>query len=255
MATIASTAPTSVDRVHRRFFVAMSALLLAIVVIGFTPSFFLRTRFQPLDPTMGPPTLPGYLHVHGAILTTWYTLQLAQATLIRAQRLDLHRIVGVAGAVVAFGVVVASSVVLGGAAPRLAATGVPPEGVSAILFNDIYALICFAALVATAISLRRRTDTHKRLLVLASVVIIGPALSRWRYFPGLLGAPPIDDAYGTLAQLVLLLALPAYDLVSRRRIDPATAWGVGGFIAGHVPVALFVASDRALAIVARLVQG
>ena len=254
MNTIAHVAPASAGA-PRQFFVAMSGLLLLIVVMGFTPSFFLRMHFQPLDPTMGPPTLPGYLHVHGAILTGWYTLLFAQATLVRARRVDLHRIVGVAGAVVAIGVVVASAVVLGRAAPRLAATGVPPEGVSTILFNDLYALICFSTLVATAISLRQHTDTHKRLLVLASVVIVGPALSRWRYFPSFLGEPPIDEAYGTLAQLVLLLVLPAYDLVSRRRVHPATAWGVGGFIAGHVPVALFAASDRALAIAVRLAQG
>ena len=255
MTIAASIAPASAERAPHRFFVAMSGLLLAIVVIGFAPSFYLRAHFAPLFPQMGAPTLPGYLYVHGAILTTWYTLLFVQATLIRARRVDLHKTVGVVGAVVAIGVLAASSVVLGNAAPRLVASGTPLQGVSAVIFGDIFTLICFATFVATAISLRRRSEAHKRLMLLASIVIVGPALSRGKFFPIYFGEPQAGDGYVALAQLGLLLALPAYDLVSRRRVHPASAWGVAGVVVGSLPVNVFIMSDRALAIVERFAQG
>ena len=254
MSSIADTLPTS-GRVPHRFFVAISGLLLVIVVVGFAPSFYLRAHFAPLHPEMGSPTLPGYLHAHGAILFAWYTLLFVQASLISARRVDLHRSVGVAGAVVAIGVLVASCVVLSNAPARLVASGTPLRTVAGIVFGDVFALICFATFVATAIALRARAAAHKRLMLLASIVIIGPALSRWRYFPTFFGFAEIGDGYGALAQLALLLVLPVYDFASRRRLHPATAWGVGGIVAASFPVTAFIATDRALAIVERLVRG
>jgi len=48
-----------------RYFLFASATLLALLIIGFSPTLFLKTVFDA-------PELPIHLHVHGAIITLWF---------------------------------------------------------------------------------------------------------------------------------------------------------------------------------------
>ena len=76
-------------------------------------------------------------------------------------------------------------------------------------------MILFAAFVSAAIWRRRDRESHKRLMLLAYVSIIVPAVAR---IPGprLLG----------LAAVVLFVAMGmAYDRYSRRRIHAVYLWG------------------------------
>src|SRR6185436_12010738 len=62
-------------RSHHGFFVCMAALLLATVLVGFAPSFYLRAYF-------GAPPLPTYLQLHGVVLTAWFLLFFVQTSLV-----------------------------------------------------------------------------------------------------------------------------------------------------------------------------
>ena len=87
---------------HRnRFFVSFSAVLLLIVFAGFAPTLYLRAFVDT-------PPIPLHLHVHGAILTTWFILFFVQASLVSAGRSDIHRRLGIAGALFGMVVVVGS---------------------------------------------------------------------------------------------------------------------------------------------------
>src|SRR6185503_18490151 len=88
---------------HRAFFASMSALLIACVFLGFAPTYYLR-------PASATP-IPAYLHVHGAAMTTWFLLLLAQSVLIAGGRRDIHRRTGVAGVAVAAVILVLNPVV------------------------------------------------------------------------------------------------------------------------------------------------
>lgn len=69
---------------------------------------------------------------------------------------------------------------------------------------------------------RNHSDIHKRLVLLSSLPIIGPALSRVSGLPFLGGeGGPFSD----IAVLVLVAALVLYDLATRRRPHPATLVG------------------------------
>jgi hypothetical protein len=57
----------------------MAALLLATVLVGFAPSFFLRAYF-------GTPPLPMYLQLHGVVLTAWFLLFFVQTSLIASHK-------------------------------------------------------------------------------------------------------------------------------------------------------------------------
>ena len=73
MATqMAETAPLASGgkprkRARAGFYFWTSLLLLASVLIGFTPTLYLRPLF-----TQAEPSLPLDLYLHGAVLTAWY---------------------------------------------------------------------------------------------------------------------------------------------------------------------------------------
>ena len=83
------------------FFFLFPHVLLALVLIGFAPTLYLRTLGNP-------PPIPFYLHVHGMILTGWYTVLVVQAWLIRRGHPALHRTLGYWMA--AYGVVVIAGI-------------------------------------------------------------------------------------------------------------------------------------------------
>ena len=47
------------------FFAVMSVVTLAIVLSGFAPTLYLRPVFKPVP-------IPGYLYIHGIVLTSWF---------------------------------------------------------------------------------------------------------------------------------------------------------------------------------------
>jgi len=216
-----------------RFFLGMSVLLLAIVVIGFVPTLFLRPFFN-----VAP--MPGYLYAHGYILTAWFVLLVAQAALIGAGRPDVHRRLGVLGAVLA--VVVVFGGMMAGLlkASRLQSLGVdldarigPDAGV---FWANLGATLVFIVFVTLAVLLRGRPQAHKRLLLLASINLMGPPLgriARWPIFGGVgfNARAPLEAAIPVTGILVLLFVLIAYDLLVRRKLHPATWIGCATTVA------------------------
>jgi hypothetical protein len=85
----------------------------------------------------------------------------------------------------------------------------------------------FAPLVAAGLYNRRRRDTHKRLMLLATISILGAALDRL-LFPGgalaFLGVPLGPATFVGFAAL-FVVACFLYDLLTRGRVHPAFLWG------------------------------
>ncbi len=99
-ADLASDAGTLVTSNRSRYFQIISVTLLVILLTGFAPTLYLRAAFDS-------PAIPLYLHVHGAIVTCWFILLVVQTSLIAIRRTDIHRRIGVAGAILACSVVIA----------------------------------------------------------------------------------------------------------------------------------------------------
>ena len=107
----------------------------------------------------------------------------------------------------------------------------------------------FAGLVAAVVVLRRQPDAHKRLMVLASIIIVAPALariSRWPIFGG------EDSPFIRVVLLALLLAVIAHDLVRERRVHRATIYGVGTIVAATIVLQLVTRSEVGLSVVQAL---
>ncbi|MEP7242679.1 MAG: hypothetical protein ABI885_03240 [Gammaproteobacteria bacterium] len=82
------------------------------------------------------------------------------------------------------------------------------------------AIIPFAVLLTLALVLRKRRVLHGRLMLLASMSLIGPAISRIAAWFGELPNP------ATALILVVPLALCARDLLTERRVHAVTIAGV-----------------------------
>jgi uncharacterized membrane protein YozB (DUF420 family) len=198
---------------HRdhRFFTGMALATALTAVVGFAPTYYFRglTEAAPLT------TL---VHLHGALATTWMLLFLSQTSLVSAGRTDLHRRLGVAG------MVVATLFVMVGYATAITAArnGVTPPGGPpplAFLAVPLGTLLSFAVLAAVGLSQRRHRDTHKRLMLLATIALLAPAFARFRWFGP--GGPPVAIG-GTC---LFVIACMAYDRAAHGRIHPAFLWG------------------------------
>lgn len=203
-----------------RFFVWIALAMLVVIALGFGKSFYLQPYSQD-------GALPVYLIMHGVVMTAWYLLFLAQACLVSAQRVDLHRQLGIAGVALAAAVVATGAMVHLRMIPRLQALGQlasPEELPFALSFvlAGLASLVPVVALVALAVWWRRRPATHKRLMFWAVVWTLGPAFSDTRPLGQFLDALVVPHLPYFPADLFWLAALLAYDWRVLRRIHPAT---------------------------------
>lgn len=195
----------------RRFFTGMAIAAALTVFIGFAPSYYLSGVFD------GRP-LTTLVHVHGAIATAWILLFLTQTSLIAAKRTDLHRRLGVAGALLAvLLLMVGYLTAVEGARRGATPPGGPPP--LAFLAVPIGTLVVFAILVGAGLAQRRRSETHKRLMLLATISILTPAIARLRY---IWGPGPLIPIVGTCLFVVACLV---YDRLAHGRVHPAFLWG------------------------------
>ena len=84
---------------ERRFYTRMAWFLVALVFIGFAPSFYLKVLGLSY-PRPNPPLIPN-LMLHGLVFTTWAAIFVTQVSLVAAGRRDLHRALGVVGICIA----------------------------------------------------------------------------------------------------------------------------------------------------------
>ena len=155
----------------RHLFLGMSCVLAAIVFVGFAPTFYLQRLYHA-------PALSPLFQIHGALFSAWIVLLIAQSSLIRAERVDMHRRLGIVGVVLAVAmVVVGAMVAIHGAAEGTAGLGVGGPPLS-FLTIPLGAIVIFGALVTAAIFQRRNRDAHRRLMLVATINIVAPALGR-----------------------------------------------------------------------------
>ena len=105
-------------------------------------------------------------------------------------------------------------------------------------------LLSFAILAAVGLSQRRHRDTHKRLMLLATIAIITPAFARFRWFGP--GGPPVAIG-GTC---LLVVACLVYDRSTRGRVHPAFLWG-GVLLMLSLPARFALTQSEAWIAVAR----
>lgn len=214
---------STTSRGRLSFFFAAHLTLLAIVLAGFAPSFYLRPAFHHTA------QLPALLIVHGTVLTLWFSLCVLQGWLIRNRRFELHRQMGY------FSAGFAALVIVLGVLANLRLIGEidsAEDGENIVIWANFFTLAMFAVLVSLAVVYRRRSDIHKRLTLLASISIVGPALARLPRWPIFAGGLEAGRNYAIGGLLVMFAALIAYDIVVRRRPHAASVGGMVAIVVG-----------------------
>jgi hypothetical protein len=195
-------ARTGAKRAEDVFFTGMSLLMLLIVLVGFAPSYFLRGAVFAHLPSV-------LVHLHGAVFSSWIILFVIQSSLVSAGNIRLHRKLGVLGALIA-GLMVVLGVLAPFGALRRGAELPSFFTPASFLIDNVIGILIFGAFVAVAISKRNNARVHKRILFIANVMLMPPALSRVPFVdshPYLIGMIPLG----------MILALFVFDLFAWRR--------------------------------------
>jgi hypothetical protein len=224
MATIAQ--PAARIRSDRLFYTSMGFAIAAITFWGFSASFYLS--YWMAEPP-GTPDWSPLLYVHGGVFTAWMVLMVAQPMLIASRNVKLHRRTGY------FGAALAVLMTLLGNAAAIAAMHGGFEGVGdplAFYALPFFTLNSFSVAMLFAILWRNRAETHKRLVLLANVGLIGAAIARLPFDAVQAGAP---FTFLFLPDLIILAGI-LHDWRSRGRIHPVWIWGGSAMIASQILV-------------------
>lgn len=220
------------------FFVRMAWILSAIIVVGFAQHAALGR--------VDIPAVPVWVHIHGLAMIAWLALFITQNRLAASGNIALHRKLGWTGAFLACAIVGLGSFA---GVMALALGRTPP------FFTDPFFLaltqigvIAFGGLVLTGVVNRRDTETHRRLMIGSTIVILEPAFGR------LLPMPIIGGDTGEwiimAIQLGFVSAIALHDRKVLGRIHPATAT-VGVVVAlAHVLVMMASRSAPVIALAA-----
>lgn len=189
--------------------------MLGIVVTGFAKSYFLAGMIWAKLPN----TL---VHIHGAVFVCWILVLLLQASLVSAHKIKLHMAIGTLGFILPPLMVPLGMLVLFDSIRRNQ-VNVPLE---LLLVADLFNLFLFIVLVSWGILARRNGASHKRLMILGTMALMGPAIDRWHF--------------GVVVTLGVLLCLPLlvliYDLWLLRRVHRSTAVGFAMITSSFIAV-------------------
>ena len=247
-----ATSPNFHRRISDRPLYLLAAVVFPLIVLaGFARTYYLKGYFAT-------PALPNLIvQLHAVIMTAWVVLFIVQVTLVAKRKTKLHQRLGILGAGLAALVFVVGILTgLYAAArfidkPTMLAPGDPPP--LPFLIIPLGDMVIFAILIGTALYYRKRLDIHKRLMLLAAINLLTPAIARIPLSFIAHGGPL---AFFGLTDLVLI-GFVAFDTIRHRRLHPAFLWG-GLFLILMQPLRLILAPTNAwisfAAALVRLVQ-
>ncbi len=214
--------------VERVFYSGMAILLCVCVYIGFSPTYFQAGM-------MRAPLPSPILHIHGAVFTLWMLLFAVQAAFISARRVKWHRSLGTVAFCLPPIMIVLGVIAAIDALHRGVKIGPLDPAVSAAI--PLIGIVGFTIVIYASWRARRRSDAHKRLILIATMGLVAAAFGRFPWVR--IGLPPAAGAVTGLGLLILILI--AYELISIHRIHRSTMWAapvVFATVALAVPIGM-----------------
>ncbi len=219
-------------RPKSRFFAASAALMAGLVLLSFLGTYFLPLATRGQDFSL-------LRHLHGLAFFAWIALYLVQTVLVNNGGLRLHRELGIAGVAIA-GAMLPLGIWMAQAAglERMARGNPQPFETS---FYNLADILLFSLTFGGAIyAASRKIEWHRRLMFVAALNLLGPAISRLTpLLP--LPFPWADMAPNVLAD-GLLIALAVHDRRRLGRVHPATLLAALVLIPFHAVEPLIVKS-------------
>jgi len=225
----------------RNFYAAFATMAVAAVAIGFSTTYFIPGPLGTLN-------IPWMVHLHGWTAMAWVLLMVAQVVLVRSGRSRLHRQLGKAAIPLAL-MIWASGIFVG---LYVVDRDQQEQGdmAFAALVGTVTSLSVFLALVIAAVRMKRRPDWHKRLMLLATIVVLWPAFFRFRHLLPFVPRPELTLGL-LLADAPILLAA-IRDRIRWGRVHPAWLY-VGSLVFVEQLVELWVFEHGTLVPVGRAI--
>lgn len=245
MATVIAS-PVERQSAERNFYSRMALFLVAVVFIGFAPSFYLRD-VVPSYPRPNP-TLPPAVLLHGGIFTLWMFAVVAQTQLVAAGRRDVHTKLGVLTVLLAVALIPVMYLTATWAVAR--ATQPPFTDPLTWTIVPLSGIVPFAIMIWQGWAHRRNPQWHKRSMLGAAILVVaGPSIGRLPIAPPTL----IGFTFQFLLCLVLFIPLLVWDRRTQGRVHPATWLGFAMLaISILIPLTVFWTGADWASVAARL---
>jgi len=170
MTTAAIDAAPRLSVARERFYARMAVACLMVGLLGFAPTYWV-----PL--AEGTSRAPAFTHVHAALFFGWLVFSTSQAWLVASGRTVRHRDMGLIGISLATAMLFVGMAL---AIQRILMLEAAGQGEAARRFAvvPVTSISFFALMFALAIANVRRPQVHKRLMLVATISILQPAVGR-----------------------------------------------------------------------------
>lgn len=201
------------------FFLVMAIVGLLAALIGFAKTFFIPVAKGSFE-------APVIIHVHGAFAFAWIFLFVIQTSLIHFRNYRLHKYMGISGIFIAAGIFITMIPTAIFVVHREMSQGFGESAYSGLL-GVVTSGVLFFGLVLAGIINRKKPDYHKRLMLLATIVVLWPAWFRFRhYFPSV---PRPEIWFALVLADSLIVVSWIWDQLKNGSIHPVFKY-VGTFI-------------------------
>lgn len=194
------------------------------VLIGFLTTYIIPVIRGTFDG-------PAIIHIHGFFAFSWIALFLIQSYLIKSRKTKVHMRIGFAGMFIALGVFL--TIIPAGLfqVEKGLAKGQGDSAVSNII-GVVTSALMFLSFVAAGFVYRKKPKIHKRLMLLATIVLLWPAWFRFRhYFPSV---PRPDIWFAVVLADSLIIISWIADKRAQGKIHPVLFYGGLFVIAEHI---------------------
>ena len=223
---------TEFHKADRNFFLIFLLICWLGVVMGFAPPAMQRFSGHARFPA------PLILKIHAIAFSSWLALLTAQILLVRTRNTVVHMKLGmIATALIP---IMAVSAYFSEIYTQRWHLAHPPNNF-AFFIMPIFWVVTFTLLATAAFAARKNPSAHKRLILLATTIIVGAAYGRWwgdalaRWFGDGLGGMLINTYAPT--NLILLGAL-GYDFCTRGRLHKVYETVVPGILIAEIGTTL-----------------
>jgi uncharacterized membrane protein YidH (DUF202 family) len=229
---VAVTASPRTQTAFRPTFYFWITVALAFVIFG----GFGLSYFQPMASGNLRPMSP-VVHLHGLFYFAWMLLLMLQSGLVNSGNVALHRRLGTLGISLATGLVIFASVI---SVVNIAASlelG-PDPFLFQLMYLNLVAIVSFTILFSMAMNNTRRSDYHRRYILIATIAFIGAGINRFYVFAFEVNFAPFWFLY--LVSDLFIAAILLHDWKVLGKVHPASLTGAAlviGIQLLHWPVA------------------
>ena len=211
--------PRQTNNHKTKLFLSIGAIGLFAVLTGFSTTFLI-----PLG--KGTFKAPLIIYIHGAFAFSWICLFITQSLLVQTNNVRQHKFLGFLGIIIATGVTITIIPVGLYQVEKDLSQGLGQTAISPII-GTITSAIIFISLVLVGILKRHEPSTHKRLMLLATILLLWPAWFRFRHIFPSVPNPEIWFAI-VLADSLIIISI-IWDKITYGKFNPVLLY-IGLFV-------------------------